>query len=405
MVYIIVNVLFLIFGIDLFIFINKKYSNVINHVSIFTLVWLLVIVGSQLSGYVVLRLPTLVVVYLSWYFFIIGSYITDKNLDFGPAEPIKVISIDKLKTACYVLAILSIIANLDILKDVFFNFSSLEVWAKMRNDQAFSDYRDGNYFYTIFGNTSNIYLPLAIYLFMEKKIGRVALLVIYLVSILIAIAAFTRAPMLYLIIISIVFYANYAKSVPYKLILISFSVLVFIFGFSTFVIGEVSNYTIDTDSAINIYIYGGIAAYQNLLEGKYIIFQTYDSNFYSFDFINYILKTFRIINSYPDLVREYDLEVPTNVYTYLDCFTLDFGIVGAFVGSYILGYLCKTVYIRYDKNRSVFDLILYCTACYFSSFIFMNNEFIRFGVVLFVLKLLLIRFLTRFKFEMPTLTT
>ena len=404
MVTIIVNILFLFFGINLFLLINKRYSNFINHVSIFTVVWLFIILGSQLSGYVIFQVNTLVVVYLSWYFYLCGSYLSESEINVD-CIVVKMLNIEKIKTACYVLVVLSFLANLTILKDVFFNFSSFEVWAKMRNDQAFSDYRDGNYFYTIFGNTSNIYLPLAIYLFIEKKISTLMLIAVYIVSILIAVAAFTRAPMLYLIIISIVFYSYQAKRIPYKLILISFTVLVFLFAVSSYFIGEVSQGSIDTNSAINLYLYGGIAAYQNLLNGKYFTYDVFDSSFYSFDFINYILKTFRIVKSYPDLVREYDLDISTNVYTYLDCFTLDFGVIGAFLGSYILGYISKIIYLRYYRNQSIFDLILYSTICYFASFIFMNNEYIRFGFVLLIVKILIIKFLIRFKFEMPTLTT
>jgi oligosaccharide repeat unit polymerase len=166
----------------------------------------------------------------------------------------------------------------------------------------------------------------------------------------------------------------------------------------------VSQYNIDTDSAINLYVYGGIASYQNLLHGKYYIAEVFGSNYYSFDFINYILKTIGVIGSYPDLVREYDQEFPTNVYTYLDCFTLDFGFMGAFIGSFILGYIGKIVYLRYYKNQSVFDLIIYCSVCYFSSFIFMNNEFIRFGVLLLLVKVFIIEFLTKFKFRLPSPT-
>jgi oligosaccharide repeat unit polymerase len=403
MVNIIVNSLFLFFGILLFIMINKRYSNLINHVSIFTVVWLFIILGSQLSGYVIFQVNTLVIVYLSWYFYLLGSYVSESEINVDSIT-IKIISSEKIKIACYVLVVLSFLANLTILKDVFFNFSSFEVWAKMRNDQAFSDYRDGNYFYTIFGNTSNIYLPLAIYLFIEKKISTLMLIVVYIVSILIAVAAFTRAPMLYLIIISIVFYSNQAKKIPYKIILISFSILVLLFGVSSFFIGQVSQGSIDTNAAINLYLYGGITAYQNLLNGKYFTYQVFDSNFYSFDFINYVLKTFRVIRSYPDLVREYDQDLPTNVYTYLDCFTLDFGFIGAFLGSYVLGIISKVIYLRYYRNQSIFDLILYSTICYFASFIFMNNEYIRFTFILLIVKIFIIKFLTRFKFEIPTLT-
>lgn len=146
----------------------------------------------------------------------------------------------------------------------------------------------------------------------------------------------------------------------------------------------------DSESSSNlvfIYIFGGISAYQNLLNDGYIAISSFDSQFYSFDFINYILKTIGIITTYPNLVREYDLKVMTNVYTYLDCFTLDFGILGAFFGSFIIGLISKIFYLKFVNNRSIFYLIIYATFCYYASFIFMNNEYIRFGVILFIIKI------------------
>ena len=145
-----------------------------------------------------------------------------------------------------------------------------------------------------------------------------------------------------------------------------------------------------------LYVFGGVGAYQNLLNGGYYKYGDFDSQYYSLDFINYILKTFGFIDSYPDLVREYDPIVITNVYTYLDGFTLDFGILGAFIGSLLIGFFSKIVYLNYLKKESIFNLILYSSFCYYASFIFMNNEYIRFSVILLIIKIIVLSYILKF---------
>ena len=222
------------------------------------------------------------------------------------------------------------------------------------------------------------------------------LILIYLIAILIALATFNRAPFLFLIIISLVCYSFIANKVPYKLIFSSGIVMIFLFVVTSYFLNENSNYSISSSSIAFIYVFGGLSAYQNLLNGKYLNVGIFDSEYYSFDFVNYILKTFKIIDTYPDLIREYDLNIITNVYTYLDCFTLDFGVIGAFVGSFVIGYISKIIYLKYIKSGSLLYLIMYSTFCYFAAFIFMNNEYIRFGVVLFVFKIFFFIYLLKF---------
>jgi oligosaccharide repeat unit polymerase len=389
------NIFYLCIGFLLSRKILKKYSNLLNHVSIFSVVWVFVILGCQLTKFVELEFYTLSVVYLSWYCFLFGSYIFLKN-NLKKERRYSVKEVRILKRLCYILAFFSGVINLDILKDVFFNFSSFSAWAQMRNDQVFFEYRDNNILYTLFGNTSNIYIPLAIYLYVEKKIKLSMLILIYLIAILIALATFNRAPFLFLIIISLVSYSFIANKVPYKLIFSSATIMIFLFVVTSYFLNENSNNSYSSSSITFIYVFGGISAYQNLLNGKYLNVGVFDSEYYSFDFVNYILKTFKIIDTYPDLIREYDLNIMTNVYTYLDCFTLDFGIVGAFVGSFVIGYISKIIYLKYIKSGSLLYLIMYSTFCYFAAFIFMNNEYIRFGVVLFVLKIFLFIYLLKF---------
>jgi oligosaccharide repeat unit polymerase len=368
----------------------SKYSNLLNHVSIFSAVWIFLILGSQVTKFVVLEEYTLTIVYISWYFFLLGSYIFTNKIN-GNKKTIQELSNIKaernLIRLCFALTLLSFVLNFDILKKVFFDFSSFSDWAQMRDDDAFSEFRDNNFLYTLFGNTSNIYIPISIYLFVTKKISPWTFALIYFVATLLALATFNRAPLLFLLIISLVSYSFITGKVPYKLIFSSTVIMLFLFMLTSYYLNINSNDSESSSNLVFIYIFGGISAYQNLLNDGYIAISSFDSQFYSFDFINYILKTIGIITTYPNLVREYDLKVMTNVYTYLDCFTLDFGILGAFFGSFIIGLISKIFYLKFVNNRSIFYLIIYATFCYYASFIFMNNEYIRFGVILFIIKI------------------
>lgn len=384
------NLYYLLVGYFLFKKAISKFSNLLNHVSIFSAVWIFLILGSQVTKFVVLEEYTLTIVYISWYFFLLGSYIFTNKIN-GNKKTIQELSNIKaernLIRICFALTLLSFVLNFDILKNVFFDFSSFSDWAQMRDDDAFSEFRDNNFLYTLFGNTSNIYIPISIYLFVKKKISSWTFALIYFVATLLALATFNRAPLLFLLIISLVSYSFITGKVPHKLIFSSTVIMLFLFMLTSYYLNINSN---DSESSSNlafIYIFGGISAYQNLLNDGYIAISSFDSQFYSFDFINYILKTIGIITTYPNLVREYDLKVMTNVYTYLDCFTLDFGILGAFFGSFIIGLISKIFYLKFVNNRSIFYLIIYATFCYYASFIFMNNEYIRFGVILFIIKI------------------
>jgi len=105
------------------------------------------------------------------------------------------------------------------------------------------------------------------------------------------------------------------------------------------------------------------------------------------------LKKINLINSYPSLIREYSPYIESNVYTYLDAFILDFGIIGAIIGSALLGLLGRIIYFKMNTGKTLFTIIVYSMFSFYSAFIFMNNEFIRFSFILLIVKALIIEIL------------
>src|SRR5690606_23594146 len=103
-----------------------------------------------------------------------------------------------------------------------------------------------------------------------------------------------------------------------------------------------------------------------------------------------------LIDTYPDYVREWSKSLVSNTYTFLDAFTLDLGIPGAIAGSFSIGLFSDYSYQRIRKNNyNLFNIIFYGYVCYYNLFVFANNEFIRFPVLLTVVMLLFLNFFTK----------
>jgi oligosaccharide repeat unit polymerase len=160
---------------------------------------------------------------------------------------------------------------------------------------------------------------------------------------------------------------------------------VFLLVIATFIymeatISEVSSNPHDSISeSIAPYFGGPLKSYETILLNQSPFTE---DQFYSFDMINYVLKKIGFIDTYPDLVREYVfIPFPTNMYSFLDAFTLDFGILGALLFTYYLGFLLSVVF-NYAHNGCCFAIIIFSFIMYDLIMVPCNNEFIRFSFFL-----------------------
>ena len=139
-----------------------------------------------------------------------------------------------------------------------------------------------------------------------------------------------------------------------------------------------------------LYGFGGSKAYEQLLAGRYPQSPFDDSSFYSLDFLNYAAKKVGLITRYPLLVRSYASQPATNVYTYLDAFTLDFGVAGALLCPILLGTLAaKTHHLAYT-TRHPGAIAIYAYVCYAIAMSFMNMELIRISIWLLLAEVWLV---------------
>jgi hypothetical protein len=103
---------------------------------------------------------------------------------------------------------------------------------------------------------------------------------------------------------------------------------------------------------------------------------------YSADMVYYSLNKLNLIDpdSFPSIVRPYG-DNNTNVYTFLDSFTLDAGPFGALIGSMALGLLGGILFNKVTRNPSIVLVTAYSSFCYYISMSILNNEFTRINIV------------------------
>lgn len=371
---------------------QKIFECKLNHISIFSAVWGTLILGSQILGFVELRIEHVIYWYIVWLIFILSSILPLLiNRDQGL---FRILIADRradiiLYYTFIILLISYFLATSDLLFSVFLKGFTLENWAEIRKTHSLDEFRDGNWFYTIFGTNIPILVPLMTYLYFRHVLSFYKCAIIFLYFLLVAIAGFTRAPLLALLMVLIVSirYLTKRKIAP-AILALPLALLGLFFGLSSFYLNSLNLDWSFTDDML-VYFFGGMSALTNIMNGVYLDNVIYEANFYSLDFILYPLKTAGIINSYPSLVREYDPIVSTNVYTFLDCFILDFGLIGGLIGTSLIGLILSLIY-KSIKYFGLFGVIIYATFLYFTAFVFMNNEFIRFGTVLFIAKVTIV---------------
>jgi oligosaccharide repeat unit polymerase len=127
--------------------------------------------------------------------------------------------------------------------------------------------------------------------------------------------------------------------------------------------------------------YAGLSplAYESIVNGQY----PRKPGLYSLDAIYFALNKFNVVSEYPGLDRSYIMyPLVTNIYTFLDTFTLDFGITGALLGAGIVGFVSSRIYVRARLTPNIFNITLYAFLVYACALAPANNEFIRFGFIL-----------------------
>ncbi|WP_421827234.1 O-antigen polymerase [Larkinella sp.] len=373
------------------IYILKKRVTNMGYIEIYSLLWFLLILGSQLSGPIYhVKISSLFIVYCSWILFLIPSFFIQENRKYTSADFTSIKN--RLKLILAILVFTSLLVNIISLYTLLggVNFFKLGLIALRVEGRQLLD-EQSTVFYQLFAKCFIIYIPLAMLGYKERIISRFILLVVCFIGLFTCVVTLTRAPILswaITILTSSSIYFKLSNKSYYLITIYLVSPIILV----TMLVTGIDQELLDN---VKLYLFGGVKAYETILNGEYPDKSFYDSDLYSIDFINYTLKKIGLIDRYPPLIREYTYVPHTNVYTYLDAATLDMGVAGVFFSAISFGAIAAYVHSKANATKDIVYVSYYCFINYAIAISFMNNELIRINGFILIIELLVIRMFIR----------
>lgn len=358
----------------------------LTYAHLFSLPWGANILVSQIAMGGLLRPEpfTLVVLFAAWWFFLAGTLaiVRRPNNRLASAAPLNRLTALAILLLLLFLQAVAFIADLRIIHHTPITFFRDFVNNAMILRLAEQPVGGGTFSLSIWRWDYVFYVPLALLLHVRRQLSGRSLTAIYLWAVLLSVAKFTRAPLVGLAVVSfIAWIILYRPTRRTTLILgaalASLGLTVFLLTQTSLVLSAQSARWSPTESLYG-YLGGSPLAYETLLKGQY---PRAEGVLYSAEWFNYTLFKLSLIENYAGLSRPYPImPLDTNLYTYLDVFTLDAGVPGALTGSFLVGALVAWSYKRMARRPSYANLTVYCYLSYCCVMAVANNEFIRINV-------------------------
>jgi oligosaccharide repeat unit polymerase len=380
--------------------IGVRTGDWLTHAHLFSVLWgaNLLVCQVALGGLLRPGVVTIAILFAAWWLFLAGTLWTVRRHSVERAESVAV-----RRPAA--IAILATLIGLQCLA-VAFEMNRLQLapgsmvgdffrtGPELRLSGVYSTI-DYPFSFSIWRWGHVLYIPLAFILHSRKMISGKLLGVVSVLASLMAFGRYTRAPLVQLAVCSFVGWMFLYRPAARTRLVVGGAIavsatLVFVATEVNLanLIGAGTSAQFAPAESMFGYIGGSPRAYESLLKGE---FAGEGGGFYSLESINYLSYRLSIISGYPELTRPYaNIPVPTNVYTFLDAFTLDLGLLGAFLGSLVTGALGGWLYSRLAVRSGYAMLVVYGYFAYGCVMALANNEFIRIGFPLTVLLSLVI---------------
>jgi oligosaccharide repeat unit polymerase len=382
--YAVLNVVGVGGGILLLIHIARVERSFTSAAVIFSLPWIANVVISQVAfeGAIRPQPGTLLILIAAWWTFLFGylaqtwrgGNAAPRDTTFHRSRAVAVLVV------LVALQVAAVVFELIAKGDSLLSAASAEDLAAIRLNREDSAMETPLFFGT-FRWSYVIYLPFAMLLRRQKLISSLGFYFTLAVALSSTMLKFTRAPLLQaLVVIFVSWNLIYRPSRTKKLTVASLlaALIVVLFLSMQNVLTAADEYAeLSFRDSIWAYFGGSAKAYEYLLTGRAGFPEV---GYYSLDFVCFPLAKLGVVAQCAQLNRpEVAIPVRTNLYTFLDCFTQDFGTVGAVIGAGVTGLLCGWLSKRVRRQLSVVTTVAVAYATYCCAMAAANNEFIRFS--------------------------
>lgn len=321
---------------------------------------------------------TVALLYGAWAALLLGGALTVRRQP-RRTEPLKISPINPRSASLVLVALL--LAHLLYTVVVIYRtglagtisqsqYGFIDSFAQNRLDVASSDSARVGWYLEAWHNAFAFYVPLAMYMYRQQLLQKKLLLLILVFAGLLSLVLFSRVHFLMLITFALITWLSLFRP-PWRKIVINVGAVaclaITLFVAMQSVLVNVSRSTNESFSdQIATYAFSSVPAFQELKNGNYYQPNPHDALFIG-EGLYYVMGKLSLLDAteYPIGYREYVfLPDPTNVYTFLDAFTLDFGTRGAILGPFLMGAVIGWIYACLRKRITFLRLLLYCLCVY-----------------------------------------
>jgi oligosaccharide repeat unit polymerase len=379
---VILNIVGFAGAVLLLCFITRRAGSGSTFAHLFSVVWgpcilaaqLLTTTGNTLSS------KTLLVLFGAWWALLVGGLLTIRR---QPAIAPREIMINSRRAIAAVLLLFSMHATIVVyeMPPLGAQKSAILYVLALRNPDESSGRTKCPWWLEMFRNDYFIYLPLAVILRKRGLLSRRIFYILVVSACLLTLTRMTRAPLLSCIVTLWSSWTLLNRSPARRAWgmlagwLAAFCVV--------FVSIQATLYTIQGSDAkgvglVEAYYGASMQAYDTIVDRSF----PKEPGYYSADMIYYTLQKLQIIDSdsYPSLIKPYVYN--TNIYTFLDVFTLDGGIFGAILGAALVGAAGGWLFTKASRRPSLMILAWNAQFAYCVAIAIANNEFIRINFVM-----------------------
>ena len=348
---------------------------------LFSVVWGPCILAAQLltTSAHTLSPKTLIVLFAAWWALLAGALLTIRR---SPAIATREVAMNKRRARALVLVLVSLQATMVVyeLPAVIAGQSADHLVLALRTTDVSVGRAKSPWWLEPFRNAFFVYLPLALALRKRDWLSRRMFCILVAAACLLALARMTRAPLMATMVTLwsawTLLYRPRALRAWGVLVggVVAFSAVALTIQA---ILMSLAAHPAEGVQLIEGYYGGSMRAFESIVDGTF----SREAGYYSADMFNYVLNKVNMIDSYPSLVRPYG-DNGTNIYTFLDAYTLDGGLFGALLGAALTGVAGGWLFTRASRRHSPVMAVSYAVFAYCIVLTFANNEFIRISPVL-----------------------
>jgi len=371
-------------AILLLFFVTHQAGSGSTFAHLFSALWGPCILAAQFltTSTTALSVKTLLVLFAAWWALLAGSLLTIKR---RPASAPREVSIYRRRALAAVLLLFSLHATLVVyeMPRVDLKQPTDRFVRTLRNADELSGLRKCPWWLEIFRGAYFVYLPLALMLRKRGWLSSRAFYILILAASLLLLTHMTRVPLLAVVVTLWCSWALLNRPSTLRawgVLLGGFAAFCAVFLMIQTALASGQTRKSEGVQLVEAYFGGSMQAYESILDGTF----PREPGYYSADMFNYALRKVNLMDSYPSIVRPYG-NYNTNIYTFLDAFTLDGGIFGAILGATLVGVAGGWLLTKASRYQNPMMVTAYSMFALAMADAIANNDFIRINFVLTII--------------------